>query len=99
MMNANNQPANPPPNVGRQQQQAYQCAGNSAPQFSSTEVQGLLQVVEENLPVHGEEWEDVSQAHAVNLPNSQRTAESFKRKFQQLYQVKKPMGDPFCPLK
>jgi hypothetical protein len=96
-MIANNQPANQSANVGRQQQQAHQHAGNNAPQYSSTEVQGLLQVIEEVLSVHGEEWDDVSQAHATNFPNSQRTAESLKRKFQQLYRVKKPTGDPFCP--
>jgi hypothetical protein len=84
MMNANNQPANPPANVGHQQQQAHQRAGNNTPQYSSTEVQGLLQVTEEILLVHGDEWEDVSQAHAMNFPNSQRTAESLKHKFHQL---------------
>jgi hypothetical protein len=72
MINTNNQPANQPANVGRQLQQACQCAGNNATQYSSTEVQGQPQVIEEVLPVHGEEWEDVSQAHAANCPNSQR---------------------------
>jgi hypothetical protein len=97
MMNANNHPANPPANVGRQQQQPRQCAGNNAAQYTSTEIQGLLQVIEEILPVHGEDWEEVSQAHAANFPDMLRTAESIKRKFQALYRVKKPTGDPFCP--
>ena len=97
MMNANNQPANPPAIVGRQQQQPRQRAGNNAPQYTSTEIQGLLQVIEEILPVHGEDWEEVSQAHAANFPNTLRNAESIKRKFQALYRVKKPTGDPFCP--
>jgi hypothetical protein len=51
----------------------------------------------EILPVHGEEWEDVSQSHAGNFPNSQCTSESLKRKFQQLYRVKKLTGDLFSP--
>ncbi len=98
MMNANNQPANQPANVGRQQQQGRQCERSSnTAHFTSTEVQGLLQVIEEILPVHGEKWEDVSQPHAENFPNSHRTSESLKRKFQQLYRVKKLTGDPFCP--
>ena len=55
MMNTNNQPANLLSNVGCQQQQACQHAGNNAAQYSSTEIQGLLQVIEEILPVRGEE--------------------------------------------
>ncbi len=39
----------------------------------------------------------MSQAHAANFPSSQRTTETLKKKFQQLYRVKKPMGDLFCP--
>jgi hypothetical protein len=97
MINANNQPANPIANVGRQQEQVPQRAGNNTPQYNSTEIQGLLNIIEEILPVHGEEWEEVLQAHAANFPNSQRTAESLKGKFQQIYRVKKPTGDPFCP--
>jgi hypothetical protein len=56
-MNTNNQPANLLSNVGCQQQQACQLAGNNAAQYSSTEIeiQGLLQVIEEILPVRGEE--------------------------------------------
>ena len=80
-MNANNQPANPIANVGRQQQQARPRAGNNAAQYTSTEIQGLLQVIEEILPVHGEDWEEVSQAHAANFPNMLRNAESIKRKY------------------
>ena len=55
MMNANNQPANPPAIVGRQQQQGCQCEWNNTAHFTSVEVQGLLQVIEEILPVRGEE--------------------------------------------
>jgi hypothetical protein len=96
-MIANNHPANQPANVGHQQQQAHQHAGNKAPQCSSTEVQGHLKVIEEVLLVHGEEWDDVSQAHAASFPTSQCTADSLKHKSQQLYRLKKPTGDPFCP--
>jgi hypothetical protein len=98
MMNANLQPVNPPANVGHQQQQAHQLAGNNTPQYIFTKVKGLLKVIEDILPVHEEEWEDVLQAHAPNFPNSQHTAESLKHKFQQLYRVKRPIGDPFYPI-
>jgi hypothetical protein len=54
-------------------------------------------VLEEILPVHGEEWEDVLLSHAANFPGSHRTSDSLHRKFLQLYRVKKPTGDPFCP--
>ncbi len=57
MMNANNQPANQPAIIGRHQQQGPQCErSNNTAHFTSTEVQGLLQVIEEILPFHGEEW-------------------------------------------
>ncbi len=61
------------------------------------QVQGLLNVIEEILPVHGEEWEDVSQSHAANFPSSHHTSDSLKRKFQQLSQVKKLTGVLFFP--
>jgi hypothetical protein len=96
-MNVNNQPANQPATVGRQQQQGRQRERSNIAHFTSTEIQGLLQVIEDIIPVHGEEWEDVSQSYAANFPTSQRTSESLERKFQQLYRVKKPMGNPFCP--
>ncbi len=83
-MNANNQPpGNLLANVGRHQQQGRKNERTS--HFSLTEVQGLLNVIEEILPVHGEDWEDVSQSHAANFPGSFRTSDSLKRKFQQLY--------------
>jgi hypothetical protein len=74
MMNANNQLANIPANVGCHQQQGHRNERTS--HFSSTEVQGLLNVIEEILPVHGEEWEDVSQSHAANFPGSHCTSDS-----------------------
>jgi hypothetical protein len=54
MMNANNQPANLPAIVGHQQQQDPRCEQSNIAHFTSTEVQGLLQVIEEILPVHGD---------------------------------------------
>jgi hypothetical protein len=94
-MNANNQLANIPANISRHQQEGRRNKRTS--HFSSTEVQGLLNVIEEILPVHGEEWEDVSQSHAANFPSSHHTNDSLKRKFQQLSQVKKLTGDLFFP--
>jgi hypothetical protein len=91
MMNANNQPANPPAIVGCQQQQGHQRERSNTAHFTSTEVQGLLQVIEEILPDHGKEWEDVLQSHA--------TSEFLKRKFQQLYRVKNQQEIHFVPLK
>jgi hypothetical protein len=68
--NVNNQPAIQPANVGRQQQQGHQRERSNTAPFTSTEMQGLLQVIEEILPVHGKEWEDVPQSHATNFPTS-----------------------------
>lgn len=55
-----------------QQQQCHQCDWNGASQnilteaqCIITEVQVLLHVIEEDLLVHGKEWEEISQAHGM----------------------------------
>jgi len=87
------------PIAGRPQQRARQRERNinAASQYSSHEIQGILQVIEAILPVRCEVLEEVAQIHAQNFPTMQRTSDSIKRKFQALYRSKKPTGDPFCP--
>ena len=65
--------------------------------FSRSEVDGLLDVIEENLAISGSEWDHVCQIHEANWPNMDRTKESLKRKFAGLYGKKIPTGDPNCP--
>ena len=87
------------PIAGRPQQRARQRERNinAASQYSSHEIQGILQVIEAILPIHCEVLEEVAQIHAQNFPTMQQTSDSIKRKLQALYRSKKPTGDPFCP--
>ncbi len=66
-------------------------------QYTSAEVHALLRLLEQMLPVDGEDWEEVARLHNLNFPNNGRDTAKLKRKFQQLYRVEMPTGDPMCP--
>ncbi len=59
----------------------------------------MLDLLEEHLPISAIEWERVETAHKIRFPAEDRSRESLKRKFQDLYRTKIPTGDPFIPLK
>jgi len=65
--------------------------------FSKAELESLLEIIEEALPIGMNEWEAVLERHLTRYPDSERTRESIKRKFASLYNSKKPTGDPTCP--
>jgi hypothetical protein len=84
------------PGNGRRQQRNRR-ANNKTVQYTSVEVHALLRLVEQMLPVDGEDWEEVARLHNLNFPTNGRDAAKLKRKFQQLYRVEMPTGDPMCP--
>jgi hypothetical protein len=59
----------------------------------------MLTCIEEVLPMGPEEWERVADSHSLEFPAmTNREASSFlRRKFQALYNVQVPTGDPTCP--
>ena len=57
----------------------------------------LLNLLEQHLPISGTEWDRVEAAHKVKFPLEDRSRDSLKRKFQDLYRTKIPTGDPFIP--
>ncbi len=84
------------PGNGRRQQRNRR-TNNRTVQYTSVEVHALLRIVEQILPVDGEDWEEVARLHNLNFPTNGRDASKLKRKFQQLYRVEMPTGNPMCP--
>jgi hypothetical protein len=76
------QPA-PRPRQARQQQPRRVTARH--PQYTSAEVFGMLNCVQQVLPIDGPDWQEVYRLHIVNFPNTGRDAIKLKRKFQLLY--------------
>ena len=71
--------------------------GKRGLKFSKAEMESLLDVIDDIVPIGNPEWERVWDRHASRYPRQERTAESLRRKFQQLVRTKMPTGDPNCP--
>ena len=54
--------------------------------YTRDEVLSFLTILERELPIGGDEWQHVKELHAREWPN--RTVESLRRKFADLYQKK-----------
>ena len=73
-------------------------AAARGPGFSEDETAALLDVIEDILPNCPNDWERVTEAHRISFPDLKRTTKSLKRKFEALYNHRKPTGDPTCPV-
>jgi hypothetical protein len=71
--------------------------GGRGAKFATAELEHLLSIVEEILPIGAPEWERVWDRHDSAFRAKERTPESLKRKFQELARKKIPTGDPECP--
>ena len=71
--------------------------GKRGAKFTTAELEHLLSIVEEILPIGAPEWERVWDRHDSAFRAKERTPESLKRKFQELARKKIPTGDPECP--
>ena len=60
-------------------------------------MESMLTSIEQVLPIGPDEWERVADNHGSEFPNANREAQSLRRKFQALYNVRIPTGDPQCP--
>jgi len=65
--------------------------------FSSEELDSLLELIEEVLPISATQWESVADLHRTRYPDAARTVDSIRRKFKQLHNKKIPTGNPICP--
>jgi hypothetical protein len=69
----------------------------SGPRFSVAEMESMLTAIEQFLPMGPDEWERVAEWHNSEFPSTNREAQSLRRKFQSLYNIRIPTGDPECP--
>ena len=69
-------------------------SGGRGSGFKRQEVDGLLELLDEHLPLAKEEWDHVLCLHAERYPDYNRTVDSLKRKFASLHRRKVPTGDP-----
>ena len=65
--------------------------------FTTQEIESLLDVIEEIIPIGNPDWEKVWDKHMVCYPKKERTPKSLRCKFQDLAKSKMPTGDPNCP--
>jgi hypothetical protein len=64
--------------------------------FTTQEIESLLDVIEEIIPIGSPDWEKVWDRHMVCYPKKEQTAKLLRCKFQELAK-KNPTGDPNCP--
>ena len=65
--------------------------------FTTQEIESMLEVIDEIVPIGNPDWERVWDRHNVRYPQKERTAESLRRKYQTLVKKKMKTGDPNCP--
>ncbi len=64
--------------------------------FTIAEMESLLDVIEEIVPIGNPDWERVWDSHTTRYPKKERTAKSLRCKFQELACKKMPTSDPNC---
>ena len=65
--------------------------------FGQAELDSLLDLLDEALPLCAAEWDAVVRDHQLRYPGAGRTVDSLKRKFSNLHRKKMPTGDPLMP--
>jgi hypothetical protein len=53
-------------------------------QFRAERIDDFLEIVETYLPISAQNWQTVTDSQSENCPREQRTAESLRRKFQEI---------------
>ena len=65
--------------------------------FSKTEINILLNIIEDVVPIGSEEWKQVETRHRQHYPQLDRSRDTLKRKFRQLYGSRPGTGNPTIP--
>ena len=65
--------------------------------FWKEEIDFFLELMEEILPISSMEWDDIERRHNEKYATNERTKETLRRKFQNLYLKRVPTGDPTMP--
>ena len=63
-------------------------------QFRAEELDDLLEIIQTFLPISAENWQAIADAYLENYRQEARTAESLRRKFQEISRRTGPTGDP-----
>ncbi len=72
-------------------------AKNKGPKYRSGEIDCLLELAQEKIPISGEDWDDIAREHYIRYPDKDRNGDSLKRKFYSLAKTKARTGDPTIP--
>jgi len=65
--------------------------------YSSSELDHMLEFARELLPISGAEWDLVASRHSVFHPELERTGDQLKKKFNKLARTQIPTGNPNIP--
>lgn len=65
--------------------------------FSQAEIDCMLELIEEHMPLSASQWQTVVDEHMLLYPNTDRDVDGLRRKFNSLASKKIPTGDPFIP--
>ena len=65
--------------------------------YSLDEIDSLLDLIEDELPISATLWENIQKSHLSRYPDQRRGVDSIKRKFKELYSKRVKTGDPNCP--
>ena len=75
----------PPRNVGR----------GATSNYSTSELEGFLSILEDVLPIGPDEWDEVAGRHAEDFPG--RDTDALRREYNTLHRKKCPTGNPNIP--
>ncbi len=56
-------------------------AKNKGPKYQWGEINCLLELAQEKIPISGEDWDDIARQHYLQYPDKDRNGDSLKRKF------------------
>jgi hypothetical protein len=76
---------------------AQKTKGKRGLAFTAPERKSLAETVDEIVPISHTDWDNIRDQHNENLPEQNRTTDSFRRKFQWMAKLKMPTGDPNMP--
>jgi len=65
--------------------------------YSLEEIDSLLDLIEDELPISSTLWDNIQKSHLSRYPDQRRGVDSIKRKFKELYSKRVKTGDPNCP--
>ena len=65
--------------------------------FSKKEINVPLNIINDVLPIGSDEWKEVERSHCQHYPQLERSRETLKRKFRQLYGSHPGTGNPTFP--